>query len=228
MAAADPPKIFPLSESSLIVEFGSEISVELNERAIALADHLDADPFPGYIESVPCYASTAVFYDLLTVKREFPAAPTAFDVVQELIRSVLQSVRPKTDQEHRQIEIPVSFTDNDALDLPFIAESGGLSASEVIDIFTSTSYRVFMLGFLPGFTYMGEIDERISVPRRHAPRLKVPPGSVGIAGRQTGIYPFGSPGGWQILGRTNTNIFLPNNDPPCLFRPGDQVRFVPA
>ena len=228
MAAADSPKIFPLSESSLIVEFGSEISVELNERAIALADHLHADPFPGYIESVPCYASTAVFYDLLTVKREFPDASTAFDAVQELIRSVLKSVRPKNDREHRQIAIPVSFTDNNALDLPFIAESASLSQSEVIDIFTSATYRVYMLGFLPGFTYMGEVDERISVPRRQAPRLKVPPGSVGIAGRQTGIYPFESPGGWQILGRTNTNIFLPNNDPPCLFRPGDQVRFVPA
>jgi inhibitor of KinA len=228
MAAADSPKIFPLSESSLIVEFGGEISVELNERAVALADHLHADPFPGYIESVPCYASTAVFYDLLTVKRGFPDASTAFDAVQEMIKSVLDSLRPKTDQEHRQIEIPVSFTEDDALDLPFIAESAGLSQSEVIDIFTSTIYRVFMLGFLPGFTYMGEIDERIAVPRKQAPRLKVPPGSVGIAGRQTGIYPFESPGGWQILGRTNTDIFLPNNDPPCLFRPGDQVRFFPA
>jgi inhibitor of KinA len=228
MPAPDLPRIFPLSESSLVVEFGSEISVELNERAIALADQLDTNPFPGYIESVPCYASTAVFYDLLTVKREVPSASTAFDAVQALIRSVLNSVRPKTDQERCQIEIPVSFAEPNALDLPFIAESAGLSPSEVIDIFTSTIYRVYMLGFLPGFTYMGEIDKRIAVPRKQAPRLKVPPGSVGIAGRQTGIYPFESPGGWQILGRTNTDIFLPNSDPPCLFRPGDLVRFVPV
>jgi len=228
MPAPDLPRIFPLSESSLVVEFGSEISVELNERAIALADQLDTNPFPGYIESVPCYASTAVFYDLLTVKREVPSRSTAFDAVQALIRSVLNSVRPKTDQERRQIEIPVSFAEPNALDLPFIAESAGLSPSEVIDIFTSTIYRVYMLGFLPGFTYMGEIDKRIAVPRKQAPRLKVPPGSVGIAGRQTGIYPFESPGGWQILGRTNTDILLPNSDPPCLFRPGDLVRFVPV
>jgi inhibitor of KinA len=228
MPAPDLPRIFPLSESSLVVEFGSEISVELNERAIALADQLDTNPFPGYIESVPCYASTAVFYDLLTVKREVPSASTAFDAVQALIRSILNSVRPKTDQEHRQIEIPVSFAEPNALDLPFIAESANLSPSEVIDIFTSTIYRVYMLGFLPGFTYMGEIDKRIAVPRKQAPRLKMPPGSVGIAGRQTGVYPFESPGGWQILGRTNTDIFLPNSDPPCLFRPGDLVRFVPA
>ena len=228
MPAPDLPRIFPLSESSLVVEFGSVISVELNERAIALADHLDTNPFPGYIESVPCYASTAVFYDLLTVKREVPSASTAFDTVQALIRSVLNAVRPKTDQEYRQIEISVSFAEPDALDVPFIAESAGLSRTEVIDIFTSTIYRVYMLGFLPGFTYMGEIDKRIAVPRKQAPRLKVPPGSVGIAGRQTGIYPFESPGGWQILGRTNTDIFLPNSDPPCLFRPGDLVRFVPV
>ena len=96
MAAADPPKIFPLSESSLIVEFGSVISIKLNERAIALANHLDAHPFPGYIESVPCYASTAVFYDLLTVKREFPVVSIAFDAVQEVIKSVLPIIMLST------------------------------------------------------------------------------------------------------------------------------------
>jgi inhibitor of KinA len=228
MPDAARPKIFPLGESALVVEFGREISVELNERSIALADHLDAVPFPGYIESVPCYASTAIFYDVQQIKRELPFAPTAFEQVRLRIESVLHSLDIIPNTEKRLIEIPVIFDEHDALDLTFIAESAALSPGEVVEIFTSTTYRVFMLGFLPGFTYMGEVDARIAVPRKDTPRTKVPKGSVGIAGRQTGIYPFESPGGWQIIGRTDTDIFVPASDPPCLFRPGDQVRFVPA
>ena len=228
MPDAGKTTIFPLSESSLVVEFGREVSVEFNERSISLADHLAANPFPGYIESVPCYASTAIFYDVPTVKREFPTAQTAFETVKNLIGSILESVDLANFSESRLVEIPVSFDEEYAMDLPFIAEYAGASQSEAIDIFTSMTYRVFMLGFLPGFTYMGEVDSRLAVPRKKSPRLKVPSGSVGIAGRQTGIYPFESPGGWQIIGRTDTDIFIPESDPPCLFRPGDHVRFIRA
>jgi len=108
-----------------------------------------------------------------------------------------------------------------------VAAKAGLSADAVVDLFTGTSYRVYMIGFLPGFAYMGEVDERIAVPRRSSPRLKVPKGSVGIAGRQTGIYPLESPGGWQIIGRTEVELFTPDDHSPCLLRPGDNVRFVP-
>src|SRR5215510_2494849 len=149
MRGSATPKIFPLGESALVVEFGSEISVDLNERSIALANHLDADPFPGYIESVPCYASTAVFYDIHAVKQGFSPEPNAFEQVKIHIESVLDSINITTNAESRLIEIPVSFDENAALDLPLIAESAALSRSEVIDIFTSTTYRVFMLGFLP-------------------------------------------------------------------------------
>jgi len=98
----------------------------------------------------------------------------------------------------------------------------------LIDLFTSATYRVYMLGFLPGFAYMGEVDERIAAPRRDSPRLKVPKGSVGIAGKQTGIYPLESPGGWQIIGRSKVEMFSPNADEPCFLRAGDEVRFVRA
>jgi len=222
------PKIFSLGESALVVEFGREISVELNERSIALANHLDTHPFPGYIESVPCYASTAIFYNVQQVKRQLRSETSAFEQVKHHVESVLHSIDITADVETSLVEIAVSFDEDDALDIGFIADSAELSRDEVIDIFTSAIYRVFMLGFLPGFTYMGEVDDRIAVPRKETPRMKMPKGSVGIAGRQTGIYPFESPGGWQIIGRTAAEIFIPQNDPPCLFQPGNQVKFIPA
>ena len=109
----------------------------------------------------------------------------------------------------RTVEIPVRFDAESALDLEFVAESNGLSREKVIEIFTGTTYRVFMLGFLPGFSYMGEVDDRIATPRKETPRLSVPRGSVGIAGKQTGIYSLESPGGWQIIGRTDVELFTP-------------------
>ncbi|HEX8638388.1 MAG TPA: 5-oxoprolinase subunit PxpB, partial [Pyrinomonadaceae bacterium] len=128
----------------------------------------------------------------------------------------------------RLVEIPVYFDDESAPDLRFVAETNNLSPNEVIEIFTSQIYRVYMLGFLPGFAYMGEIDDRIAAPRKTSPRLKVPAGSVGIAGRQTGIYPFASPGGWQIIGRTDVDLFTPNRENPTYLRAGDSVKFCKA
>jgi len=128
----------------------------------------------------------------------------------------------------RTIEIPVRFGAESALDIEYVAESHGLSVEEVIDIFTSRTYRVFMLGFLPGFTYMAEVDDRIATPRKDAPRTAVPKGSIGIAGKQTGIYSLESPGGWQIVGRTDVEMFTPDGERPTLLNPGDHVKFVRA
>jgi inhibitor of KinA len=225
---AETPKIFPLGDSALVVEFGREISAELNARAIGLANHLDAKPFAGYIESVPAYASTAVFYDAFQVRQLFPAADSAFHSVANILEPIFASLDLTVHAEARLIEIPMNFAGEGALDLAFVSGRTGLTPNDVIDIFTSVDYRVFMLGFLPGFTYMGDVDPRIATPRKETPRLKTPKGSIGIAGRQTGIYPFESPGGWQIIGRTNIQIFDSRADPPCLLLPGDTVRFVPT
>jgi inhibitor of KinA len=126
----------------------------------------------------------------------------------------------------RTIEIPVKFDREVGPDLEFVTQQSGLDSEEVVRIFTGTTYRVFMLGFLPGFSYLGKVDEQIATPRRDSPRLSVPKGSVGIAGNQTGIYSLESPGGWQIIGRTETELFTPKNKQPCLLAPGDRVRFV--
>lgn len=220
------PKILPLGESAAIVEFGNVITQELNRKAICLAEHLSANPFPGFIESVPAYASTTVFYDVVKIRQRFEHRESAFDTVAEILRSALGEMKFSDKPELDVIEIPTMFDEQSAPDLALVSEACGLSPQRVIELFTSITYRVFMVGFLPGFAYMGEVDERLSMPRKQQPRQAVPKGSVGIAGRQTGIYPLESPGGWQLIGRTEAELFTPQNETPTLFQPGDLVRFV--
>ncbi|HEV7699127.1 MAG TPA: 5-oxoprolinase subunit PxpB [Pyrinomonadaceae bacterium] len=225
---ADGFRIFPLGDSALTVEFGNEISVDLNQRSIALSDHFESHPFPGFIESVPAYASATIFYDVAQVRRGFPESASSFDTVRSLADAALKTIKTTLVAESRVVEIPVHFDSTSAPDLAFVAKQSGLGENKVIELFTGRTYRVFMLGFLPGFTYMAEVDKRIATPRKDAPRASVPNGSVGIAGKQTGIYSLESPGGWQIVGRTDVEVFTPHAKRPTLLQPGDQVRFVPA
>jgi inhibitor of KinA len=218
-------KFSPLGENALTVEFSNEISSETNDKVIRLAKYFETNKFDGFLETVPAYASLTIFYNAFTVRESFGSFQAAFDAVKFLAENALQNLQEIEKTENRLIEIPVSFDKEHALDLGFVAETNGLSASEVIKIFTRQIYRVYMLGFLPGFAYMGEIDESIAVPRKAAPRLKVPQGSIGIAGRQTGIYPLASPGGWQIIGKTNLELFTPTMENPTFLRAGDSVKF---
>lgn len=219
-------RIFPLGDTALTVEFGNAISPHLNQKAIDLADIIENDPFPGLIETVPAYAATTVFYDLLEVRRSFPEFPTAFDAVKQFVFDLTTDLPGSSNVYSRLVEIPVIFDRDGDFDLGFVAEEHGLSIDEVIKIFTSKTYRVYMLGFLPGFSYMGEVDQRIATPRKQTPRTHIPKGSIGIAGRQTGIYSLASPGGWQIVGRTDVEMFTPLNDDPSCLRAGDIVSFV--
>jgi inhibitor of KinA len=219
-------RIFPLGDSALTVEFGAEISVELNKRVVAFARHFEQNPFPGLIEAVPAYSSATIFYDVATVRRAFTEFPTAFAAVQDLAAVAIDVTETMGLETGRLVKIPVRFDNDSALDLAYVAKKCGLSPVEVIEIFIGATYRVFMLGFLPGFAYMGAVDERITTERRSSPRDSVPAGSIGIAGRQTGIYSLASPGGWQIIGRTDSELFTPENSTPCLLRPGDEVRFI--
>lgn len=221
-------RIFPLGDSALTVDFGNTISADLNQMAISLAAHFEQCPFPGFIEAVPAYASASVFYDLIEVRRNFPDFDTAFDAVRSIVAEIADNIAAAGPHDVRTIDIPLVFNAESSPDLEFIAETNGLSTGEVIDIFTSRTYRVYMLGFLPGFTYMGEVDERIATPRKESPRTLVPKGSVGIAGSQTGIYSLNSPGGWQIIGRTDVEMFTPEAENPTCLQPGDEVKFVAA
>jgi inhibitor of KinA len=221
-------QIQPLGDNALTITFGNEISEELNDLVLAADGAIKADPFPGFIETVPAYASVSVFYDVFKVKQKFAEPDRVYEAVKDRLCSIIQATSQVKPKVGRVINMPISFALEDAPDLELLAEAKGLTKEQVIEIFTGQAYRVFMLGFLPGFSYMGEVDERIAMERKSTPRTRVPKGSVGIAGRQTGIYSLESPGGWQIIGRTNLEMFLPDADPPSRLQAGDTVRFVPA
>jgi inhibitor of KinA len=222
------PRIFPLGDDAVTVEFGNEISESLNRSAIALCEHFTAHPFPGFVEAVPAYSSATLFYRVRDVIVADSDASTAFEAVRRRLIGALSVFKDQVPVTPRRVSIPVYFGPEESLDLESIAERCGLSPGKVISIFLDATYRVFMLGFLPGFAYMGPVDERIAIPRHAAPRLKVPKGSVGIAGRQTGIYPTESPGGWQIIGRTDLEMLTGDASSPCVLKSGDNVRFVRA
>ncbi len=221
------PKIFALGDRCITVDFGTKISVELNNKTLSFASRVSDPPFPGFIEAVPAYSSVAVFYDAAEVRRNLPEFSSAFEAVSDILRAALLDPDETVELQARSFEIPVDFSDRAALDINFVADYAGIASQEVIDRFIAKSYRVYMIGFLPGFAYMGDVDEVIAAPRKDSPRTRVPKGSVGIASRQTGIYPLESPGGWQIIGKTNIELFTPNDSTPSLFRAGDEVRFVP-
>jgi len=221
-------KIFSLGESALTISFGNEISAELNKKVFNLDFYFKEKTFPGFIETVPAYCSLSIFFDVSLVRKHFPFSATAFEAVKGLVEKALVNLADAPDAKSRLIKIPVSFAEEHAPDLKFVASRHKISTAEAVEIFTDRTYRVYMLGFLPGFAYMGEVDERIAAPRKISPRPKVPKGSVGIAGRQTGIYSLNSPGGWQIIGKTNTELFTPAGESPTFLQPGDSVRFFAA
>lgn len=219
-------RIFPLGDNAITLEFGNEVSLELNRKALALAEYFDANPFPGFIESVPAYASTTIFYDIQAVRDSFPDHESGFEAIKYLLESARLQLSDQQPKKSQLVEIPVRIDDEVSLDLASLSNWGGLAPEDVIQIFLERTYNVFMIGFLPGFAYMGEVDERIAMPRKQTPRVKVPSGSVAIGGKQTGVYPLESPGGWHIIGRTEMKMFDPENENLCPLRPGDQVRFV--
>ena len=218
-------RIFPLCENAATIDFGNEISIELNEQVIQLADYIKKNRFQGFIELVPAYSSLTIFYDLIVVSKNYDEFPDSFSFVKKFIENTLDEADDAEIIEPRLIKIPVDYSHEHAPDLEFVARNANLSAEEVIKIHTAQTYRVFMIGFLPAFAYLGEVDARIAAPRRPTPRTKIEKGSVGIAGRQTGVYPLESPGGWQIIGKTDMEMFRPEDKEISLLKTGDSVKF---
>jgi inhibitor of KinA len=216
--------ITPLSDRSVLVSFGNLIDRSINEKVLFLHRELLRSGFEGFIESVPAYASLAIFYDLQKIKRH--TGSHAFDFVRKYLLQLLLQEIPVHDPVQRIMNIPVCYDTCFGIDIKQVADNHQLSIDEVITLHTSIIYRVYMIGFMPGFAYMGTVDERINTPRKARPNLHVPAGSVGIAGAQTGIYPIDSPGGWQIIGRTPLILFDIRKLSPCLLSAGDNVRFI--
>ena len=220
-----PYTIFPLGDAALTVEFGNVIDEEVNRKVLRLFRQLKEQKHPYILDLVPAYSSLTVYYDVLSIYQKKRNEATAFSIMADILEQLSTTTYRTPLPETRIIKVPVCYSTAFGYDLDEIAAIKKCSREEVIRLHTAKNYRVFMLGFLPGFAYMGEVDELLVMPRKEKPRLHVEAGSVGITGRQTGIYPFRSPGGWQILGRTPMKLFNPNQDQPVLFQPGDIVKF---
>jgi len=206
----------PAGDSALLIIFGDRIDEGINKKVHAVANAIEKASPDWLIEVVPTYTSIYVYYNPLKL---------SYQEVLDAIKPFL-SAEPK-EEKPRIVEIPTVYGGEFGPDIEFVAQHNGLTTDDVIEIHSKPLYRVYMLGFTPGFAYLGGMDERIATPRLEKPRLKVPAGSVGIAGKQTGIYPIESPGGWRLIGRTPLRLFTPEKDPPTLLQPGDYVKFIP-
>lgn len=209
--------IVPAGDSSVLIEYESRISPEINKKITFLVQLIRSKQIEGVVDMIPTFCSLLVNYD--------PRVLTFHEIRKRL--EELTRVKAKTDAKGKKIfEIPVCYGGQHGPDIKTIADHAGLSEEEVIKIHTSCDYLIYMLGFLPGFCYLGGLDERIHTPRLSNPRAKIPAGSVGIAGNQTGIYPLESPGGWQLMGLTPVRTYDPGREPPILVQAGDYIRFV--
>ncbi|UBM58481.1 5-oxoprolinase subunit PxpB [Marinilongibacter aquaticus] len=215
-------KIHPLSESAITVYFEQKVSEEINNQVLSAKKWIEENPFAGLLEVVPAIASFTVFYDLLEVKRHCEFSGLAFDFVKAYLENMPWQNLPNFNREVERVEIPVRYN---GPDLELVAAHCQKSVEQIVEMHTAAVYRVFMMGFLPGFAYLGGMNKALATPRKAEPRLRVKAGSVGIAGEQTGVYPLDSPGGWQIIGETDLKLFDPNETELSLLKAGDEVVF---
>lgn len=219
-----PYKIFFIGDSAATIDFGNLVDEKLNEKIISLFDHLSLFPLEGMTEAIPAYSSLTVFYDIHALRKKIPPWKEIYSWIENELHKLVKNDLRENEMQPRVVRIPVCYEKEFGIDLQWMATEKNISQEEIIRLHTVRHYRVYMLGFLPGFAYMGEVDEKIALPRKQQPG-QVIAGSVGIAGKQTGIYPLDSPGGWQIIGRTPVRLFDPDKEEPCLLRAGDQVEF---
>lgn len=212
-------KFLPAGDQSLVMEFGNTISPRINGMIRNMVKAIDNSPIDGITELIPTYRSLQIFYNPLKID---------YTSLLGLLEKLENSLGDEASSFYRIFEIPTIYGGEYGPDIDFVSDHNNLSMEEVIEIHSSRDYLIYMLGFTPGFSYLGGMDERIATPRLENPRTKIPAGSTGIAGSQTGIYPIDSPGGWQLIGRTPIKLYNPEDDPPVLLKAGDYVRFKPV
>ena len=222
--------IFPLSEKAITIELGNTISEENHYRVLSLQQFIHQLNIPGFIETVPAYCTLTIYYNPLEIIKTIPETDTGISkwIIQHL-ESSLVNWQPEQfiSIQTNVIEIPVCYEEEYAIDLNEVAAYHHTTKEEIINIHSTNTYRVYMMGFSPGFPYMGILPGSIATPRKNQPRLKIPAGSVAIAGNQTSIYPLESPGGWNIIGRTPLKLFNKENIKPFLLNTGDKIKFIP-
>ena len=217
--------IFPLGENAVTLDFGNMIDEDINKKVIVLFDWWKENKLNGIKDIIPAYSSLTLIYDVEEISNQSGDSST-FEFLKQKMEDSFKKVNWRKSSTSRQIEIPVCYYSSLAPDLQLLADEKKLQMEEVIQLHTSRTYRVYIIGFLPGFAYLGKVDERISMPRKTNPRPLVYQGSVGIAGEQTGVYPLDSPGGWNIIGQTPLRLFDPQKEDLVLLQAGDEVKFL--
>ena len=214
----EAPKFLPAGDRAIVIELGDEISVECNRRVHSLHRAVARAEIPGVVDIIPTYRSLLVEYD---------ASQVSFADISDGLANIGAGSADTPEEDATVIHLPVLYGGEYGPDLEYVAQNAGMSTDEVIDLHSGTEYPVYMMGFTPGFPYLGGMSERIATPRLSTPRGVIPAGSVGIAEAQTGVYPIESPGGWQLIGCTPLRLFDVDRNPPSLIDAGDCVRFVP-
>ncbi len=212
-------RFVPAGDKAFVIEMGTGISPEINRSVHNLFLAIEKQGIPGVLDMVPTYRSLLINYDPLILPP---------NELEERVSALTQDLDETATGASRVVELPTVYGDDHGPDLGHVAEHNGLTHEEVIALHSGTDYLVYMMGFTPGFTYLGGMSEKVATPRLQTPRTAIPAGSVGIAERQTGIYPIESPGGWQLIGRTPVQLFDPSKQPPVIAEPGDYIRFVPV
>lgn len=212
------PRIYNIHDQAITIEFATAISDITNMRVIAMQRAIESSPIKGFIEAVPAYGSLTVYFN--------------DQVSTSTVRAWLSDLSAQVSNtslgiKGKQISIPVCYDPSLGLDLPWVGAHLNLSIEDIINLHSSISYRVYMIGFIPGFPYMGTLPTGLEVPRKQTPSMRIPVGSVAIAGKQTGIYPAEVPGGWQVIGRTPLRMFDPSTTPCSFLNAGDIVQFKP-
>ena len=231
--------IFPLGDSAITIDLGNDIDNQINRKVLAIHDWLQMHRFEGVIDIIVGYSSVSLFYDPAIVRSGKDSDPAgAYSYCKRLLETAWTAIadslpsdggtdlKGATGGSPRFLRIPVCYEREYGPDLEQVAREKNLTGEEIIRLHCSSAYHVYMIGFLPGFAYMGKTDPRLHIPRKPQP-VPVTAGGVGIAGIQTGIYPLNSPGGWQIIGRTPSKLFTPDDDPPVRLQAGDKVQFYP-
>ena len=212
------PTLTYAGDQALLVEFGNSIDIEINNKIRNLMVQLEQSQEDWIIDLVPSYKSLLVIFNPALSERK---------LIETYLLELAENLGQTDTSAERLIKIPTLYGTDFGIDLDFVAKNSKLSIEEVISLHSEPKYRVYMIGFAPGFPYLGGLNEKLTTPRLESPRLKIPAGSVGIAESQTGIYPNDSPGGWQLIGRTPLNLFDPNRENPSLLIAGDYMKFEP-
>ena len=214
----DKVKFLTAGDSAIVMEFGDTIEKEINAKIATVVKNLKKKNIDGILDVLPTYRSILINYDPVKI---------SYSEMIDKLKELNDSKSSGKSDEVRLIEIPTLYGKKYGPDIEFVAKNAKLSLDEVIKIHSGTDYLVYMMGFMPGFTYLGGLDERIATPRLKSPRIKIEAGSVGIAANQTGMYPIESPGGWQLIGRTPLKLYDDTKEPPVFIQAGDYIRYVP-